>query len=1544
MDTPLLVAENSKSEEMLYRIFPFTILLFGALNLLAQTPQSIKIEPGIPGNGQAEMACADQYAGTVSLVDINGNPITEDTIYLCFNEEMNVVHNGDANLTGDPNPGTTAGITYGFFNCQPTISGPGLATILTDPCILNTPPPAQGIWVSAGGGFNGNITFNNAGTLQNFFNGGDPLLIWFAPITIDDFANKQYEVGTGGVTGPCVNANTAAAFPVVYLNEIETSNLSTNTGVSGCQGTFGVIGGLPQFDSSFYNISIALIGNPSVSGQVINGPYTHGETVTFQVPVPGIYTINVTGGQGCVASQLLANMSTCVSVTQSIQPAVAAPGDNICINVTNDAGFIDIAGIQYALTWDPAVLQFTNVTNLTPLLPGFAPASSFNSLGDSLIFSWANSGIGVNLPDGTVLFQVCFDVVGNDGDCTNVEFVDPPAGPGIEVFNGNLVFIGFNGIGGSVCVDDFALVVNSVQDSVSCSGASDGSFTIDIFGGTPPYQVTWQNAGGGPVFGPTPINVAPYTYTANNLSAGTYNITVMDAAGTPLIATEQVTVLGPPVLGLIFNENPPLCNGGTGSIASVVILDSVVVSNPELLYSFEWNTTDTTPAIINIASGLYTLTATEISTGCSITENTFLPQPSPFDVSITIDSSTCSGIGDGAIQVVVAGATPNSNGDYVIQWPTIGPAPGLTIVNTLSNINGLPAEVYPLWVTDDNGCFFEADIALPAKKVLTMNALLDNINCTSACSGSIFIAGSTSGEPAALPYNFDWFGTPPPPPPSGTTQTTTTLTGLCVGTYSVFMEDATGCQIDTTFTISEPPPLVASVLDAQNESCSPGMDGSITIGVTGGTYPYIYTWNTPATDSIVTGLSAGTYTVIVSDSFSCFDTVSATLTAPAPPVIQSLENDTLNCPNSTDGTLTVAAVPGNAPIDVIGWSNSANGATISNLSAGTYYVTVTDEDNCMTTDSAEVVAPQPLAEDSIVYTLPQCPGLGGGSIAAFVSGGTGPYYFEWSNGVTGTGFNVLGSISAGDYSVTITDFNFCDPLVLNLTLNDPPNILVSFSLIDSVSCAITGMTCDGTAMATAVYSDGTGGLFDFTWQSTESDNDVVSSTAVQLCAGAQQVLVSDGLCFDTFSVDIPSPSPITPGATIGNVSCNGLSDGTITLTTSGGTPPYTVTWPGGVTGTTISGLSAGFYIATIVDSKNCNFTHTIAIDEPDPMVVSINAAGTMDVSCAGEEDGLMTVQAQGGNLNLGNAVYLWQNGVSLPSSNFAAGLAAGTYSVTVVDPKGCQDSVSTTISEPAPIQFSLGETLPIQCAGGNTFITVDSVWGGNFTTYQFSVDNGILRLLGSASPVFAGQHTISIVDVLNGCSTDTSITVAEPLELGVELPEVIVVELGDSTTMLDPIIFSSLPIDSFLWTPGEQLSCDNCKNPTVNPIQSQLYTLTITDVNGCTAFGQVLIDLDKNRNVYIPNVFSPNDDGINDKFRIFTGIGVTNINFFRIYDRWGELVFDESNLGPSPDGTIGWDGRFRGQRMQPAVFMYLVEVGFLDGRVLLYRGDVTLLR
>ncbi len=1533
---------------MFYRYFPLLSLLFLVSLASAQVPTHIKLEKGGKLDVQAKrMACADQFAGTISFSNFVGqsNDIDLDTIYFCFGDQMNIVHNGNANLTGDPNPLTVPGITYGYFNCPPTVSGPNLASILTDPCIVTNPAPINDLWITGGGQPNGNLLLSNAGVSQNTFNGGNPVLLWFAPITLDAFPSTYEADQMTGEVGPCVNLNVSEAFAVVYLNTITTSNLNTNTGVSGCKGSFQVNGGLPQFDGSNYTFNISLIGNPTVQGTVLGAPATHGSTVMFQVPVPGLYSITIEDGKSCGAT-LLANMSSCVNTTQSVQSVLAAPTTNVCLNVTNEGGFNNIVAMQYGLTWDETVLQYTGVTNLTPLLPGFNPATSFNSLGDTLIFSWGNlSGVGVNLPVGTVLYQICFNVIGSDGDCTPIEYI--PVGNPIEVFTASGSQIGFNGIDGEVCVSNSALVINFTTNPVTCPGGTNGSFTATVSGGTAPYQVTWQSTSGGPVGGPGVINIDGGSFTANNLAAGTYSVTITDGQGQPLVSTQQVTVTGPPSLNLVFNSVLPTCNGDDdGSVCAQLVSGGMPVSNPTLNYTFAWSVAGVgnNVCLSNLVAGTYSVTVTNNGNGCTITNSINLGEPPPLVANITSSPASCSGIGDGTLGVVVSGGTPNNLNDYVIQWPTIGA--GLTINGTTSNVIGLISDSYQLIVTDANGCQINQNVFLPAIKVLQANVVVTPINCTSVCSGGIFLTAFSTGGTVDTQYNFDWFGVPVPPPPVAETNTTTTLAGLCAGTYTVVIENLDGCEIDTTFTFTVPTGISVALANVQNESCTPGGDGSITVTAVGATAPVTYVWNnSPSTGPTASNLSAGTYTVTVTDAAGCTGTLTTTITVPSPPTITSLPNGMVTCSNSTNGTLTVTATAGSTPITGYAWSNNMSGPTINNLPAGSYTVSISDAAGCVTTGTAQVLATSQIVIDSFQTSPPQCPGLGGGNIIAFVSGGTSPYFFNWSNGLSGNNLFVNSNLLAGTYSLTVSDANGCPPATGSVTLSDPPAIVATFSAIDSVSCANAGQTCNGTATATALYANGTAGLFNFIWISGETANNVASSTANQLCAGLQRLIVSDGICNDTFFVIIPSPLPISPGQDIENVSCNGLSDGSITLLPTGGTPPYNIQWQNGTSGPTLTGLPAGFFMASITDANNCIFTHTVAILEPSPFEVFLNPTQTQNISCPGEVDGIITVVPQGGNLNIGPAVFLWANGVAGTNQATANGLAAGTYSVTVVDPKGCMDSLTQTISEPPPIQFTLGQITPIQCFGQTTTVTVDSVWGGNPTaSYVFSTGACIGRLPGQPCPIVSGMHVIEIEDTFNNCTVDTTITVVEPQEISVTLPPTIEIELGDSLTTLNPTIVSSLPIDEFRWEPADNLSCSDCKNPRVTGITPTTYTLTITDLNGCTASSQIYVDIDRNRNVYIPNVFSPNGDGINDLFQVFTGIGVERINFVRLYDRWGEKLFEVTDLAPSPDGTPGWDGVFRGQDMNPAVFLYLVEVVFIDGRVLVYRGDVTLLR
>jgi gliding motility-associated-like protein len=1555
---------------MAHKLISCCLLLFFVLSINAQTTQDKNPKGPLPKKGTEKSACTSN-AGTISFDGHTGqsNDVSLDTIYLCFGDRVNFVHDGNADLSGDPDPNTTPGIGYAIYDCLPTVGGITLTDVIRDACLNHTTPidiggvptpQTDSIWVLTDQ-INGDIEFNNNGFIQQAFNNGDPLQLFFAPITVDDF-NGGGTNGSGyetdpvtGELGPCINVNTEDAFSIVFLNQVQETIITNNSRNNGCSGQFSLTGGLPEFDDqSFYQVGIALQGDPQVQGELLTTTKPRADdAIEFFVPEPGVYNVFVEDGVSC-GQQFTIDMSGCEAVTFNINPTNIPQGDTVCIPLTV-SDFTDILSFQGEINWDTTIIDFVRLENINTDLLGFTPGTGINLADVSsgfLSFLWFSTGgfTGVDLDDGTVLFDMCFEGIGPDGAETDI-FFDPTF---FEIVKGsNSEELGYVLNNGRVAVSENQLFVSYQVDSIICFGDGNGGFSVTVADGIAPYQIDWtQLETASPRTGSGTILVDGGNAAFTGLPGGQYEVTITDAAaGNPAVQVDTITINSPPSLGLNIITTLPNCAGeSTGSVRTELIVGGQIVNNPSNEYTFNWNvTSENVTRLDSVASGQYRVTVVD-SKGCTVDAAAAIADPPSLNLDVVIDPASCPGISDGAIDVTPNGGT----GPYTFNWQA-----GLEAFNgtfTSSRPTPLSSGTYFVTVTDANNCSVERSYTVGNDKTLSVNAVVEDITCNGLEDGRILVTG-TSNNPEP-PFGFQWstngtFNNQP-----NNTATTSELSGMAPGIYYLTLTDsgAAACEYRDSFEIVEPAPIQISVANITRESCLPGNDGEVIVSVTGGTYPYNYDWNNGDMDSIASNLVAGNYQLDLLDGNSCRETFDVSVAQFDPPNITMLADDVLACPDDTDGVLSVTAVQVGEPIVGYSWSNGRTGETISNLPAGTYIVTVTAGDGCEAIDTALVIAPDALQIDSIVGQAPTCPGDPDGSLTVFASGGTTPYLYVWDNQPQNDtlSFNLYPALSAGTYSVTVVDANNCSSVASQATLSDPAAIEAQFNNIQDVSC-FEG-TNDGAATVAANYEgNARQGLFTFRWESGETTPNDTESQAVQLGAGFQQITItdSDG-CFLVDSVEIPSPPEIIVNVNATSVTCNGFGDGTIQLGVSGGTMPFNYLWTEtGETGSGISGLEAGVYNAIISDANGCSKTQQVEISEPAALSLTIDLLETRDPVCSDTEDGTIGISINDttGINPLGPAPFTWSGGIALPDATKAEDLAAGTYGVTVTDTKGCQDSISYSLTAPPPITAVIPQPPAPRCFGEFTLITIESISGGNgrdLFDYTYTVDNNGLDFLpDQPAQVFAGVHIIQIEDQA-GCTYEDTLTITQPDPIQVAFsPSVIEIELGDSTQRLTPIITSSLPIDSFLWSPGDFLSAVDIQRPLVNALDDREYTLRVVDINGCIAEGSVVVEVDKNRNVYIPNIFTPDGDGsgLNEEFRIFACNGVQNINFVRLFDRWGNQVVDQSNLPPGCEGGIPvWDGRFNGKVMNAGVYIYLIEVEFLDGITLLYRGDVTLIR
>ncbi len=586
-------------------------------------------------------------------------------------------------------------------------------------------------------------------------------------------------------------------------------------------------------------------------------------------------------------------------------------------------------------------------------------------------------------------------------------------------------------------------------------------------------------------------------------------------------------------------------------------------------------------------------------------------------------------------------------------------------------------------------------------------------------------------------------------------------------------------------------------------------------------------------------------------------------------------------------------------------------------------LTVTSEQGCIVTsiDSVFVECCSDHFAISADIADVRCPADNSGQIDLSVTNAFGPYLFGWSSGQT---TEDVSSLTPGDYTVLITDAATCDT-TLTFTVGSPPPLLVD-TLIQQPTC---GGGTDGSI--TLQLSGGTPG-YAFNW---ENGGYISENSFSDLPAGNYSVVIRDqNDCETPLTIEVRELELILDPVVSSIVapSCTGFSDGEIEVVVANGQPAFVYDWNDGrgyQDENSLRGLSSGVYNVEVQDANLCQGSFSFNLEDPPPLTLSFDP---LDASCNGTDDGQAAAIAGGG---VGTYTYQWSTG---QTDSVATQLPAGTYSVTVLDDNGCEIQDAVIIGEPAVVDISVLDLVDVICNGQSTGqVTVEGL-GGN-PPYEYSVDG----LTFQASPTFgnlaAGNYTFTVLDAL-GCSETVEASISEPPPLVVDAGEDLTVRLG-FTIRLRAV--ASVPGVSYQWSPTETLSCIDCSSPVASPVTDQIYTVLVNDASNCTALDSVRVTIDEDRSIYIPNAFSPDGDGINDYFTIFGGPSVREVRSLKIFDRWGELIYDGRNL-PANEESAGWDGTYRGRELSTAVFVFMAEIEFIDGEVITYKGDVAIFR
>jgi CHU_C Type IX secretion signal domain len=1359
---------------------------------------------------------------------------------------------------------------------------------------------------------------------------------------------------------------------------------------TGQSGTLSVLGG--PFDSYYWSPNFE--ANPTID---ITGPGTYVVTVTNTfgctasdefvvqssgtIPILSGPTILCQNQTGTITINNVASFNDFLWSTSETTPFINISGPGTYsvtatdLNGCEGMASLDISGSAFSLSGTVTNVTLCSTPNGSIDIDVFPPGTHS--------YLWSN---GASTEDISNLTENTYTVtVTESGGCTNTaSFV---------VQNNSVSFT----VDGTYTNATCGMSNGSVDLSIQPSGTytylwSNGASTQDIANLSPnTYSVTVTSSSGCTatysttiVNTNTPINIngtandnssctspngsinvsiipaASYTYSWSNgantedltdINGGTYTITVTSSNGCTSEATFIVAnnILLPSISSGIINAT---CGQNNGTIDITVL--------PSAAYTFLWSNGATTEDLVNIASGIYTITVTSAQ-GCTASHTANVNNVNTsFTISGLVTPVTSCTTVNGGVDVTV---TPS--GTYTYLWSN---------GSTNQDLTNVAAGNYILTVADANGCSSTSEF--PVASIISSPSITSNIVNT-ACgqsNGSIDITVLPSAA-----YTFIW----------SNAATTEDLVNIGTGTYIVTVTSAQGCTASHTANVTNTnTSFTFSGITKPVTSCT-SANGSVDVTVTP-SGNYTYQWSNGMTTQDLSNIAAGTYNLTITDNSNC-STITAYTVIDSLSKLLILSNVISASCGKNNGQINLDVTP--LGTYNFAWSNGDNTEDLSNLAAGGYTVTVTSSEGCTALQTIMVAKANPpffisgaimnvtsctkangsititttplgtytylwengntsdrltdvgsgsytvtvtdagacsISETYIIDDLTTTPSITSNTINASCGNDNGAinitvlpigsYTYKWSNNTTAEDAINIG---IGSYTVTVTSVDGCTSIHTTSVINTNSNFTINGIVQPVTSCLLANGSID-----ISVSSNGT---YTYTWSNGSTSPDITN-----LDIGTYTVTVTDAnACKVIDSFDITNGNAIPSLLSIiTNPTCWDNS-GAIDLVVSP-SGSYNYVWTNGVTTEDISALYTGTYTVTVTSADGCTATHTAIVGNQNfnlkidgkskPQSSCISANGSVDISLS---------------LNI-NCSYLWSNGSTTQDIN---NVNAGSYTVTITTQNGCQLTYNTEVAESFVEPIADVSVHYTPCDHLSNWIEVIDT-----SSNEYSIDNGITftsekKLLDLKE----GQYEL-IVKNKDGCTATVPFEIIHQEIVKLNIDSLVYVKSGQNYLLqlkIDQKYFDL--IDTIIWKQSDLLqfsttSKEGLMNPTLTAQQSMSIDVSVILKNQCELQKRIRIEVVDSILISVPNIIDPSNGSTNNgAFTIYTSVPENSeINYLRIYDRWGNKVFERNNFMPNAP-ELGWDGTFNGTPLNPAVFAWVAQIKN-GGQVYLKHGDVTLVK